>query len=352
MEIKEKLLLSPEDFIPYFEDWKIEGIFNPGAIRNKEGKIVLFIRVAERFLSKNRLEYPEAIIGSKFNYRVKKINPSDFSSQDGNMLLLKDGSYKLSNISHLRRVILDKNGFDIISIEQEPNLFPTKDYETFGCEDSRLVKINKEYLMSYVSVSDNHGISTSIASSKDLINWKKHGIMFSHENKDVVLFPEKINNHYVALTRPVGSFNFILPSVWISYSKDLVYWGKEKCLFKPRINSWDEVRIGAGPPPIKTKKGWLLIYHGVKNRIYSVGAVLLNLKNPEKILARSPKNKPLFSPSSEYEKEGFVNNVVFPTGIVEDQDKKHILLYSGAADRFITVKKVLIDEIIKSLEKV
>jgi beta-1,2-mannobiose phosphorylase / 1,2-beta-oligomannan phosphorylase len=351
MEIKEKLLLKPEDFKPYFKGWKINGIFNPGAIRRYDGKIVLFIRVAERFSSENKLEYPVSVPGDKFRFKVLKLDKSEFKSQEGNMLLLKDGTHKLSNISHFRRVVLNKNGFDIEKIEQKPAFYPTEEYEEFGCEDCRIVNTGDKYLMSYVSVSSLNGISSSIAISEDLERWEKLGIAFSYENKDSVLFPEKINGEYVALMRPVGNFNFVLPSVWVSYSKDLIYWGKEKCILQPRTGSWDSDRIGSGPPPIKTGKGWLLIYHGVRNKVYSAGAILFDLKDPEKILARSPKNKPLFSPNSKYEKKGFVNNVIFPTGIVEDLDKKSILIYSGAADSFITVKKVLINDILDSLEK-
>src|SRR3989344_5296671 len=89
--------------------------------------------------------------------------------------------------------------------------------------------------------------------------------------------------------------------------------GKEKSIINPRRNSWDEDRIGSGAPPIKTKDGWLEIYHGVKNikrkKHYSAGAILLDLKNPEKILARSPANRPLFEPTHSFEKKGFINNV-------------------------------------------
>jgi predicted GH43/DUF377 family glycosyl hydrolase len=132
----------------------------------------------------------------------------------------------------------------------------------------------------------------------------------------------------------------------------LEYWGDEKAIIHPREKSWDELRIGAGSPHIRTKKGWLLIYHGVsKKNVYSAGAVLLSLKNPEKILARTPKNKPLFSPRLNYEKKGFFSNVIFPTGIVLDLNKKDVLIYSGAADRFINVKKISIEDILKSLQK-
>jgi predicted GH43/DUF377 family glycosyl hydrolase len=350
MKIQEKLLLKPEDFSPYFKNWRIEGIFNPAAIRRKDGKIILLVRTAERFFSKNKLEYPLAVAGKKFRFKVGKINKYDFFKQEGNMLLLKNNTYRLSNISHFRQVVLNENGFDVEEIKQEPCFFPTEEYEEFGVEDPRIVKLNKDYLMSYVSVSRKNGISSSIAVSRDLLNWKKKGIAFSHQNKDVVLFPEKINGQYVALTRPVGNFNFSKPSIGISYSKDLEYWGKERLLFSPRKNSWEEDRIGAGCPPIKTPRGWLLIYHGVKNKVYSAGAVLLDLKNPSQVMAQSPKSKPLFYPRQNYEKQGFIHNVVFPTGIIQD-DKNNVLIYSGTADKFITVKKIKINEILGSLKK-
>ncbi|MDP2924940.1 MAG: glycosidase [Nanoarchaeota archaeon] len=351
MKAEEKLLLKPEDFKPYFPNWKIEGIFNPGAIRQRDGKIILFVRVAERFISDNFLEYPVAVPGKEFRFKIEKVDSKDFLKQDGNMLLRKDHTYRLSNISHFRKVIMDKNGFDILKIDQEPCFYPTESYEEFGVEDSRIVKIGKKYLMSYVSVSQI-GITGSIAISNNLIKWKKLGIIFSHENKDCVLFPEKIKGEYAALTRPVGSFNFENPSVWITYSKDLKEWGKSKELFSPRENSWEEKRIGSGCPPMKTKKGWLLLYHGARDKIYSAGAILLDLKNPEKILARSPKDKPLFFPNKDYEKSGYVNNVIFPTGIVENLDKKSVLIYSGAGDKYICVKKVLIKDILESMEKI
>jgi beta-1,4-mannooligosaccharide/beta-1,4-mannosyl-N-acetylglucosamine phosphorylase len=135
----------------------------------------------------------------------------------------------------------------------------------------------------------------------------------------------------------------------------LIYWGKDKNIIMPRENSWDSDWVGAGCPPIKTKKGWLLIYHGVRKikrkLIYSVGTVLLSLKNPEKVIARSPVDKPFLVPNKWYEKKGFINNVVFPTGAVWDLDRKHLLIYCGGADKFISVKKILIEDIFNYMEK-
>ena len=208
--------------------------------------------------------------------------------------------------------------------------------------------------MTYVSISTNEGVSTSLAASKDLNKWERKGIIFREQNKDVVLFPEKVNGMYVALHRPEGFFGFSRPSIWISYSPDLTYWGRERSILQPRPDSWEQDRVGAGAPPIKTKKGWLLIYHGVRTigegRAYSAGALLLDLKNPEKILARSNTDKPLIEPVQNYETRGFIDNVVFPTGAVEDLDGKSLLIYCGGADSVVSVKKIAINDIMKSME--
>jgi predicted GH43/DUF377 family glycosyl hydrolase len=210
--------------------------------------------------------------------------------------------------------------------------------------------------MTYVTVSDKNGVSTSLAESKDLKTWKRRGLIFEEQNKDVVLFPEKINGLYVALNRPESSFVFSKSNIWISYSPDLVFWGKENSLLDTRKHSWETERNGAGPPPIKTKQGWLLIYHGVcikrKRAHYSAGAALLDLKNPEKILARTPKNNPLLSPDAVFERRGFMNNVVFPTAAVPTKDGKELLIYSGGADNVVTVRKLSIEEIFLNLETV
>lgn len=104
MKIENKLLLKIEDFTPYFKGWRIEGIFNPGAIRDKDGKIELFVRVAERFNSNNKLKYPVAIPGKKFLAKIKSIDKTGFLKQDGNLILRKDNIYRLSNISHFRKL--------------------------------------------------------------------------------------------------------------------------------------------------------------------------------------------------------------------------------------------------------
>ena len=330
----DKILLIPEDLSPSKDNLKIEGVFNPAAIRDKTGKIILYVRVAEASLKKNK------------DNNIKK--------EQQNLIYLKDGTCRLRTNSHFRKIVLDKEGLIVKKIEKTPIFKGIKNDSDCGVEDARLIQMDNQYLMTYVSVSIYGGVSTSLAISKDLTNWSRKGIIFRKENKDVVIFPEKINGKYVALHRPRGIIEFSKPSIWISYSPDLVYWGREKSIIEPQDNSWDSDWIGAGCPPIKTKKGWLLIYHGAvkikRKMIYSVGAALLDFKNPEKVIARSPKNKPLIIPNKWYEKKGFVNNVVFPTGAVLDLDGKHLLIYCGGADKFTSVKKILIEDIFNQME--
>jgi predicted GH43/DUF377 family glycosyl hydrolase len=352
MEIFEELLLKPHVFKPSFRGWKVRGIFNPAAVRMPDGNIMLLIRVSESPAKDLKYQYPEIIPGNKYQVKIKKIAQKNFEKKLANIIFLKDGTVRLVTVSHLKKIIIDKNGFDIREIYHKPVFYGKKDFENLGIEDPRITKIDDKYVMTYVAVSMDEGISTALAVSENLKNWKRKGIIFSDQNKDVVIFPKKINRKYVALHRPHGSLDFHRPSIWVSYSKDLIYWGKEKEIMHPRKNSWDSERVGPGTPPLKTKKGWLVIYHGVdKNKTYNAGAILLDLKNPEKIIARSPKDKPLLKPESKFEKKGFVKNVIFPTGVVEDLDGENLLVYCGAADNYIIVKKILLKDVLESLER-
>lgn len=277
----------------------------------------------------------------------------------GNVVYFKDSSCRLTNLSHFREVILSEDGYKVKSIGQKPFFTGLPGDGEYGVEDPRLIKIKNKYLMTYVSVNLKESVCTSLAVSKNLRDWERKGIIFRTQNKDVVLFPEKIGGRFVALNRPEGHFEFDKPSIWISHSPDLKYWGDEKAIMNPRKDGWDSARIGAGPPPIKTEAGWLVIYHGVcdipvgekeTHSVYCAGAVLLDLKHPGKVLARSPPDKPLFQPEQDYEKKGFLSNIVFPTGVVQDLDPNYIIIYSGAADRCISVRKLKVEDVLNSME--
>ena len=367
------VLIKPSNFKTSSKELEIIGTINPGAIRLPNNDIVLYIRVIEKLIKDQdenyyyspRMEGEETykLILDKFDKKlVKYKNPLD--------IVFKDDTKRLTFISHFRRIILDKDGFKIKSIDKKPSFYGLSWDGELGVEDPRIVKINNLYIMTYVALSREANISTCIAISNDCKKWYRRGIIFEEQNKDVVIFPELFNKNYMAFNRPEGSFEFTQPHLWNSYSKNLEDWGRSKPFILSE-KGWDSGRVGAGPPPIKTKEGWLLIYHGVKERsaidnsiigrikrllgiknkrlVYNAGAVLLDLQNPSKILAKT-KN-PIISPNKKYERGTFEKkDVFFPTGLVLDQNEKDILLYSGGGDIVTTVRKININQILNNLE--
>ncbi len=372
-DIKDKILLKPEDFKPSSDKFEVLGVLNPGAGCLKNGNIVLYVRIIEQLIKNRDSEYfysPRFVGEERFSIKIDKFKKELVTSCTNIDFCFEDGTRRLTYISHLRRVILDKDGIKILKIEQKPSFYGLSWDAELGVEDPRITKIGDVYSMTYVALSRKENISTSLALSNDGINWYRRGIIFEEQNKDVVLFPNKINGRFVAFGRPEGSFIFTTPHIWVAYSKDLEYWGKPKALsFLEKEVAF--ARSGAGPPPIKTKDGWLLIFHavtekykrgfitsfkkifGFKNKpycSYSVWAALFDLKNPEKLIALS--SGPIISPKGRKAKSFEDKLVIFPTGLIECADNQEILLYSGIGDRFIGVNRLKIDEIIKSLEKV
>ncbi len=366
---REAVLITPKDIKPTSDKFEVIGTFNPAASRLPNGDVVLYVRVAEQMK-------PEASEDENFYYapryageKIYKIQFDKFRKEEVRLksnkdILFKDETKRLLYISHLRKVVLDKDGFRIKSIDKKPSFAGLKTNGELGVEDPRIVKVGNQYIMTYVSLSRQGNISASLAVSKDCMEWERKGIIFSEQNKDVVLFPQKFKNFYYAFNRPEGGFEFSPPHMWIASSRDLSNWGHNRPLVLSKKGAWDYERVGAGPPPIKTEKGWLLLYHGViKYRTrkfreklgdekvafsYEVGAALFDLKNPRRLIAKSMQ--PILVPSRDYEKEGYVNNVIFPTGLVQDSDR--LLVYFGAADSQTEVKEVSLNDVLSSLKRV
>lgn len=278
-------------------------------------------------------------------------------------LRLKDKVYLFyralgrDNISRIGLAITD--GHRIIERLDKPIFVPELDQEKMGCEDPRVIVINDEILMLYTAYN---GVVAQIAAAsikiEDFLNrefdkWERRGLAFPDLwDKDAILFPEKIDGQYVLYHR-------IEPSIWIAYSDELRFpWPEHghKIIMGPRSGlMWDSLKIGAGSQPIKTIYGWLLIYHGVDQQmVYRLGVMLVDLKDPERILYRSPNA--ILSPETKFEigEEGkhWVPNVVFTCGAVPATDKEiledmdEILVYYGAADTYICVAKGKIADLI------
>ena len=248
------------------------------------------------------------------------------------------------------------DGFNFQRATDKPVFAPQEEYEKWGCEDPRITELEGKFYITYVALSKPARSGggpprTALASTKDFRSFRRYGILTPPrtDDKDTVLFPEKIEGKYAALHRPhnwVGTqYGTDRPSIWMGYSDNLKALYKHKIVMKPE-QRWESAKIGAGPPPIKTREGWVLIYHGVdENSVYRAGAALLDLKDPSKVKSRSPH--PILEPEKSYEKNGDVPNVVFPEGAVVIGDE--LFVYYGGADKVCCVATAHLDEILDYL---
>lgn len=347
MEIKrfsENPIITPADVPASRDDYEVIGAFNAG-VTEFNGKTLLLMRVAERPVDKKESEELAPILdpntGQIEYFKVPHGDP-DLEIPDSRVFFYKDKTY-LTSISHLR-IATSSDGVNF-DIEKSPAVFPENKYETFGLEDPRITKIEDIYHISCKVVSDL-GICTSLITTKDFKDFKRHGLIFCPENIDVVLFPEKINGLYYALTRPVPH-NIGSLGIWIASSPDMINWGRHECIMSPRPGKYDSARLGASCVPIKTDQGWLEIYHAAdENHRYCLAATLLDLKDPSKILAYS--DEPLMQPEADYEITGFFGNVVFACGaIVKDN---LVTIYYGAADSVMAGAQINLNDILNHLK--
>jgi len=225
---------------------------------------------------------------------------------------------------------------------KEPGCF--MEYEKKGIEDPRITQIDGIYYIMYTAVS-LYGPLLALAKTEDFETFELIALISEPENKDGVLFPEKINDKFARLDRPVAGG---LANIWISYSDDLVTWGNSRCVMTIRDDHWDSWRIGASSQPIRIDGGWLVIYHGVKaasgGPIYRLGAVMLDYKNPSKVLCRTAI--PILTPREYYERVGDVNNVVFSCGAILE-DNNELKIYYGASDTCICVGTANVNELMQ-----
>lgn len=224
-----------------------------------------------------------------------------------------------------------------------------------GCEDPRITKIDDRFYITYVAYNGCSPPRTALTSIKvaDFLakrwNWKK-SVLISEPglvNKNAVIFPEKINGKYVV-------FHRVFPNILVDFVDHLGFDGERfletKHIIPPRAQFWDSRKVGAGPPPIKTDDGWLLIYHAVDDRDYTkykIGAMLLDLNDPTKVLYRS--NRPILEPTHWYENEGFKAGVAYPCGAVVLKNKLHV--YYGGADTVVCAATAKLKEFLDQLKR-
>ena len=301
-----EVILSKDD-VPYASDLT----FNAGIVRQGDGYIMLF-----------RNDYgctqPEWEAGKRF---------------------------KGTNIGLAR----SKDGLKW-QVEKEPvfELSKLGDPEFIRCYDPRITVLSDRYVVSF-AIDTRHGVCGGFYETRDFRDYKLLSLSVP-DNRNMVLFPEKIGGNYVRLERPMpvysrsGDGDF---DIWLSESPDLVYWGKSRLVLATEDVPYCNDKIGPGAPPLKTDKGWLVIFHAVdidpargKNgwenswkKRYCIGIMLLDLNDPSKVIGMS--KRPLMIPEAPYELSGgFRDNALFPCGMVRDAEGK-IRIYYSAGDAVV-----------------
>ncbi len=298
------------------------------------------------------------------------------------VMLYRAGGDEFEHYIRLGKAV-SKDGFCFTRCSDKPNFDVDVNDADGGCvEDPRIVKMDDIYYITYASRAyypgkywigpekyyaqydqveksletprfiHKNSTVTYLAMTRDFETYKRLGRITDarKDNRDVILFPEKVNGKYVRLSRPYKmevNGKKINPSVFISFSDDLIEWDEEEFLFSGE-QEWESEKVGGSCPPIRTPYGWLEIYHGVSNepRTYHVGAVMLDLNDPRKILART--KTPLMSPEESYELETFLDckgfpKVVFPCGNVVKDDVLYV--YYGTGDMYVCVATASFSEL-------
>ena len=335
-------ILRPTSICPSRNDLKIECLLNPGVFRYRD-KIGLLLRVAER--PKQKEGYLSFLkLNDKGVIEIMEIpkDSPDLDLSDVRVVNYQGEDY-LTTMSHLR-LVWSTDGVHFSEDKNYPAIFAHDAYTAYGIEDCRVSQIGDTYYLTFSAVSSN-GVVVGMKSTKDWLTYQDYGPIFPPHNKDCAIFERKINGRYYALHRPsspeIGG-NYM----WISESPDLIHWGNHRCIARTRKDHFDSSRLGAGASPIPTEYGWLSIYHGAtENNRYCLGALLLDLNDPTKVIARS--QTPIMEPEETYEIEGFFGEVIFTNGHIVRGDE--LVIYYGAADEVICGAKASIRAILSTL---
>ncbi len=313
--------------------------------------------------------------------RACATNPGAWHDGENVHLLYRAGPMTKEHPIYFGRAV-SSDGLSFKRVSHAPVFGPSADGFDAGCvEDARMVRFGDLYVVTYAARAFYPGAywksnisltahtpqfptaaplaarmnltRSGLALTRDFNVWHRLGPITDAtvDNRDAIIFPERVNGYFVLLHRPASwigaAYGCEKPSIWISFSSDLLAWRSHRLLAGPAY-WWEALKIGGGTPPVKTKDGWLMIYHGVDaQRVYRAGAMLLDLNDPCRVLARTPE--PILEPEAKYERWGLVPNVVFPTGNVVIQDR--LFVYYGGADRVSCVATVELDKLLAHLKK-
>ncbi len=234
------------------------------------------------------------------------------------------------------------------SIEPEPIVWNIPDPEVLAPEygyDPRVVWIEDRYYVTWCN--GFHGPTIGLGYTHDFREFTMVENALLPYNRNGVLFPRRVNGRYLMLSRPSDRGHTPFGDIFLSQSEDLIHWGRHRFVMQP-VEPWELTKIGAGPVPIETPEGWLLIYHGVltscSGYVYHWGAALLDLDQPWRVIARGRPY--LMSPQRLYEQAGDVPNVVFPCAALHDEATGRLAIYYGGADTVTCVAFAQVDELV------
>ena len=329
------------------------GAFNPGLARLPNGNLMMMVRVAEALREPVFDGQVHAIRwDSKAGYVLDGWPLELCDTSDPRKFLLHGHGWKimaLTSLAWLLPVELTPDGLEVVAIHYDKAIAPSGTWQCYGIEDARISRVEGRWLMTTCSVSPERH-STTLYSSDNALDWTFEGIVLDHQNKDMLIFEGLIRGKYWAQTRPLGALFFAYPpgspwhagpSINHATSPDALHWMPHiEPGIRPHTGTTATARIGGGTPPILTevagRRGWLTLWHGVepyqivgKYRTYWS---LLDPDEPWKVLATSHEplleaNPALTEPLRE---QMYLDNVVFSTGIVEEDD--HFVVASGEAD--------------------
>ena len=229
----------------------------------------------------------------------------------------------------------------------DPERYPE---DAWGIEDPRIVRLPELglYAATFTSYS-KAGPLVSLALTSDFVSFERRGPIRPPDDKDAALFPRRFGGNWLLLHRPARDGR---ADIMLSRSPDLSHWSQPELVLPARAGGWwDAGKVGLGPPPLETRAGWLLLYHGVRQTasgaLYRSGLALLDLDDPSRLIART--DEWLLGPEAPYERIGDVPNVVFPSGWVLDPTGKQVSVYYGAADTVIGLATASLADLLSAL---
>ena len=340
------------------EDTYVLGAFNPGLCRLPNGNLMIMVRVAEGLSNAVYNNEVHCIRWDKEKNYVTDAWPLEQADmKDPRSFVLTGYPFPVcavTSLSWLLPVELNQDASAVKNIHYDKIISPRYTSQEYGIEDPRISFIGDRYYMTTCCVSSERH-STILYDSDDGLNYTCLGIVLDHQNKDMLLFEGKINNVYHALTRPLGSCYFASPpssmyhpgaTVHMATSPDLLHWKPcDKAFLRARRSSVSNVKIGGGTPPILTKDGWLMLYHGVENKsdvgIYRTFWALLDKDDPMNILHLEDDTPLLESDpalTQHISDKIYLNDVVFTTGIAAHEDD--FILASGELDLACRITRI------------